>query len=106
MALPSEQHYDELQHITLTQYSLKKGLKTFGLQQVDAICDEPKQLHECKVREPWATTEHSKEQKQKALGYLVFLNKREQERLRGEGVQNCAARGYIPQRTKHGHQLL
>ena len=62
-----------LKHTVLTQYTLKKGLQVFGPKGTEAVFSEMKQLHDRYVCEPINEKDLSREQKNKPLGYLMFL---------------------------------
>ena len=65
-----------LKHTVLTQYTLKKGLQVFGPKGTEAVFSEMKQLHKRNVCEPIHRKDLSREQKSKALGYLMFLKQK------------------------------
>ena len=58
------------------QMSMKKGIKVFGNDGVNAVKKELKQLHDRKVMEPKLGTELTGEQKAEALAYLMFLKRK------------------------------
>jgi hypothetical protein len=58
-------------HAVLSQYSVKRGLKLFGEDGTNAVLKELKQQHDRKVLEPEVPTELTRDQKQKALQYLM-----------------------------------
>ena len=58
------------------QYTLKKGLQVFGPKGTAAVFSEMKQLHDSNVCEPIHVMDLSREQKSKALGYLIFLKQK------------------------------
>ena len=74
-----------LKHTVLTQYTLKKGLQVFGPKGTEAVFAEMKQLHDRNVCEPVHATSLSCEQKNKALGYLMFLKQKRCGRIKGRG---------------------
>ena len=74
-----------LEHTVMTQYSVKKGLKIFGEAGVDAVLSELKQLHDREVIEPVKASGLSREEKRKALAYLMFLKKKRTGRSRARG---------------------
>ena len=78
-----------LKHTVLTQYTLKKGLQVFGLKGTEAVFSKMKQLHEQSVCEPVHEKNLSREQKSKALGYLMFLKQKRCGWIKGRG---CADR--------------
>jgi len=74
-----------LEAITMTQYSMKKGIKVFGEPGVTAVLDELKQLHDRKVLEPKSGANLTREDKKCALNYLMFLKKKRCGRIKGRG---------------------
>ncbi len=81
--------YDEahanLQHIALTQYSIKKGLQVFGEAGADAVVKEMEQLDERNVIEPKRAEMLMGQEKRDALEYLMFLKKKRCGRIKGRG---------------------
>jgi hypothetical protein len=78
------------------QMSMKKGLKIFGEDGVQAIKKEMLQLHERKVMEPKHATELSHEQKREALAYLMFLKRKRCGKIKGRGcADGRKQRAYI-----------
>jgi hypothetical protein len=80
-----EHQYAAMEHIALTQYSVKKGLKIFGEPGAEAVVKEMQQLHDREVMEPKAANMLTKEEKGKALEYLMFLKKKRCGRIKGRG---------------------
>ena len=74
-----------LKHTVLTQYTLKKGLQVFRPKGTEAVFAEMKQLHDRNVCEPVHAKSLSCEQKNKALGYLMFLKQKRCGRIKGRG---------------------
>ena len=74
-----------LKHTVLTQYTLKKGLQVFGPKGTEAVFSEMKQLHDRKVCEPVHRKDLSSGQRNKALGYLMFLKQKRCGRIKGRG---------------------
>jgi hypothetical protein len=74
-----------LEHTVMTQYSVKKGLKIFGEAGVEAVVSELKQLHDRAVIEPVQASTLSREDKHKALAYLMFLKKKRTGKIKGRG---------------------
>ena len=69
--------------LTTPQMSVKRGLKLFGNDRLKAIKVEMLQLHSRDVIEPKRVTELSNAEKQKALGYLMFLKRKRCGRIKG-----------------------
>ena len=82
-----EDQLANLKHTVLTQYTLKKGLQVFGPKGTEAVFSEMKQLHDRQVCEPINEKDLSREQKRKALGYLMFLKQKRCGRIKG---RDCA----------------
>ena len=85
----NEDQLANLKHTVLTQYTLKKGLQVFGPKGTEAVFAEMKQLHDRNVCEPIKEKDLSREQKSKALGYLMFLKQKRCGQIKGRG---CADR--------------
>jgi hypothetical protein len=68
--------------------SMKKGLKMFGEDGVQAVKKEMLQLHERKVMEPKHAAELSSEQKREALAYLMFLKQKRCSKIKGRGCSD------------------
>ena len=77
--------HDVLEHIMMTQHGLKKGLKEFGDAAVDAVLKELKQLHDRQVIEIHDPASMTRDQKNAALHYLMFLKKKRCGRIKGRG---------------------
>jgi hypothetical protein len=76
---------DDQEHVTLTQYSVNKGLKLFGKDGETAVLEELKQLHDRGVIRPVNAKDMSREEKQQALQYLMFLKKKRCGKIKGRG---------------------
>ena len=73
------------EQIVMTQHSVTKGLKLFGDAGTDAVVKELKQLHERKVIEPVDCKAMTREDKQQALQYLMFLKEKRCGKIKGRG---------------------
>jgi hypothetical protein len=67
------------------QMSAKKGLTVFGQQGADALMKELRQLVIMKVMNGTKSHELTKEQKRRALKYLMFLKEKRCGRIKGRG---------------------
>ena len=67
------------------QMTLKKGLSVFGEDGRDAVRKEMKQLHDRDTIEPCVAASLSREQRKKALQYLMFLKRKRCGRIKGRG---------------------
>ena len=67
---------DPVSNITLTQYSINKGLKVFGKVGADAVVKELQQLHDRVVMKPMAANGLTDKEHQNALQYLMFLKQK------------------------------
>jgi hypothetical protein len=74
-----------LEHFAMTQYSVKKGLRLFGEAGKEAVYSEMLQLHEMDVVEPKKANMLTREEKSKALNYLMFLKQKRCGRIKGRG---------------------
>jgi hypothetical protein len=74
-----------LESVMLLQYNMKKGIKLFGKDGVDAVMSELSQLDERKVLEPKDARDLSRDEKRAALEYLMFLKKKRCGRIKGCG---------------------
>ena len=75
----------DMQHIMLSQYGLKKGLRLFGEDGEAAVTKELQQLHDREVLEPKHPNELTKEQRVRALSYLMFLKMKRNGTIKGRG---------------------
>jgi len=70
-----------------TQYGMNQGLKLFQHEGEEAIIKELQQMHDLEVVEGMEPSSVTPEMRKKALSYLMFLKRKNQERLRDGGVQ-------------------
>jgi hypothetical protein len=75
----------DLEAITLTQYTLKRGLKEFGNDGIAALGKEMEQLHTRKVAKPVDGNSLTWDKKRATLRYLVFLSKKRCGRVKARG---------------------
>jgi hypothetical protein len=69
--------------IALTQVSMKRGLQMFGDRGVAAVESEMRQLHDMGALEP--VRKLTREEKNAALGYLMYLKEKSDGRIKGRG---------------------
>jgi len=74
-----------LEHTCMTQHSVNKGLKVFGESGSEAVVAEMQQLHDRDVIEPKKSSMLTREEKHKALHYLMFLKKKRCGRIKARG---------------------
>jgi hypothetical protein len=72
---------------------MKKGVKTFGNDGVDAVRSESQQLHDRSVIRPQLASDISKKHKLAAFAYLMFLKRKGCGKIKGWDVPT---RAYIP----------
>jgi hypothetical protein len=77
--------HPDLEDVIMTQLSLKKGLLAFGDEGAAAVMNELKQLHDKDVMEPRPANMLTKEEKRRALQYLMYLKKKRCGRIKGRG---------------------
>jgi len=70
-----------------TQYGMNQGLKLFQDEGEEAVMKELQQMHDLKVVEGMEPSTISPEMRKKALSYLMFLKRENQEQVRDEVVQ-------------------
>jgi hypothetical protein len=75
----------DLEHIALTQYTVKKGLQVFGEAGAKAVIKEMKQLDQLKVIEPKQASMLTRAEKKASLEYLMFLKQKRCGRIKGRG---------------------
>jgi hypothetical protein len=75
----------QLEHVMMTQFSIKKGLEEFGEAGADAVIREMQQLHNREVIKPKAAHMLTQEEKRKALHYLMFLKQKRCGQIKGRG---------------------
>jgi hypothetical protein len=71
--------------LATSQMSMKKGIKVFGNDGVDAVRSELQQLHDRAVMRPRCSSDISRAQKRAALAYLMFLKRKRCGRVKGRG---------------------
>jgi Reverse transcriptase (RNA-dependent DNA polymerase) len=74
-----------MDHIAITQYSLKRGLKTYGQAAIDAVKKELKQLHDRRTMHPIRSSDLSHTEKRKTLPYLMFVKEKRCGTIKGRG---------------------
>ena len=62
-----------IEHLILTQVGMNRGVKMFGKNGVNAIFKEMKQFNDREVVKPLKKYQITKEVRDKAIGYLMFL---------------------------------
>ena len=78
------------------QMSMKKGLKVFGAGGYATVKQEMQQLHDRRVMQPVRRKDLSPAQKREALGYLMFLKKKQCGKIKGRGcADGRKQRAYI-----------
>jgi hypothetical protein len=75
----------DLEDVIMTQLSLKKGLVAYGEEGAKAVTSELKQLHDMGVMTPRAANLLTREEKRRALQYLMYLKKKRCGRIKGRG---------------------
>jgi hypothetical protein len=76
---------------------MKRGMKTFGFDGVDAVRSELHQLHDRSVMRPRLSSEICRAHRRAALAYLMFLKRKRCGRIKGRGcADGRPQRAYIP----------
>ena len=78
-------HSTTLEHTAMTQFTMERGIKEYGEKGVQAVAKEMKQLHDREVLEPKDPNEMTREERRRALRYLMFLTKKRCGRIKGRG---------------------
>ena len=74
-----------LEHIVLTQYNLKQGIKQFGDSGKAAVLREIRQFHDRSVATPVNKADLSPFERKNVLRYLMFLKKKNDGSIKGRG---------------------
>ena len=82
---PRRSNYDNHSSYVTAQISAKKGLQVFRNDGASALMKELHQIVTMKVMSGCNAHELSKEQKQRALQYLMFLKEKRCGRIKGRG---------------------
>jgi hypothetical protein len=77
--------HTQLESTVMTQHSIKKGLKIFGEDGAVAVISEMTQLHDMAAIDPKQANMLTRDEKRKALNYLMFLKKKRCGRIKGRG---------------------
>jgi hypothetical protein len=80
--------HSTLEHIVMTQHSVRQGLKIFRKDGEEAVISEMQQLHDMECIEPKMPELLTREEKQAALNYLMFLKNKRCGRIKGRGCAN------------------
>ena len=80
-----DRRQDQVNHVIMTQYGVKKGLKLFGSRGTAAVKKELQQVHDRKVVKPVHPQELTREQRVRALAYLMFLKEKRTGEIKGRG---------------------
>jgi Reverse transcriptase (RNA-dependent DNA polymerase) len=75
----------DFQDTVLTQHGVKQGLKKFGKSGEEAVTVELKQLHDRDVIVPVHAGDLTRQEKQRALAYLMFLKQKRCGCIKGRG---------------------
>ena len=74
-----------LEHIVLTQYNLKQGIKQFGDSGKAAVLREIRHFHDRSVPTPIHKADLSPFERKHVLKYLMFLKKKNDGSIKGRG---------------------
>ena len=74
--------------IIMEQYSLKVGLKIFGVKGKKSITDELSQLHDMKTLFPVDPKTNTMEERTKAITSFMFLKENRDVRVKGRACAN------------------
>ena len=82
---PKFDEFSIANHTLLSQHTLKKGLQVFGKAGAEAVTKELQQLHDLGILEPKHFNELTREQRVRALTYLMFLKQKRDDTIKGRG---------------------
>jgi hypothetical protein len=83
--------------LATVQMSMSKGIKMFGEDGTKAVKSELQQLHDRKVMMPVTQQSLTKEQRLRALAYLMFLKRKRCGKVKARGcADGRKQRAYIP----------
>ena len=71
--------------VILTQYNMRRGIKLFRQRGIDAVRKELKQMNDRNVAKPVSPESLTKEQRARALAYLMFLKEKRCGTIKGRG---------------------
>ena len=71
--------------VVLTQYNMRRGIQLFRQRGIDAVRKELKQLNDRLVAKPVSPESLTKEQRARALAYLMFLKEKRCGTIKGRG---------------------
>ena len=74
-----------INHVVLTQYGMQKGLQVFDDRGLEAVKKEMQQFHDLDVITPINVKTMTKQQKSRALLYLMFLKEKRDGNIKGRG---------------------
>jgi Reverse transcriptase (RNA-dependent DNA polymerase) len=74
-----------LEETVMTQYSMNRGIKEFGEAGIEAVLQELQQLHDRGVLKPIDASSLSREDRERALAYLMFLKQKRDGKVKGRG---------------------
>ena len=74
-----------IKHVTLTQYGMKKGIELWWQRGIDTVRREMEQFHNRGVMSSIDPKTMSREDKKKALMYLMFLKEKHSGVIKGQG---------------------
>jgi hypothetical protein len=87
VARPHEFHHAHLilEHIVVTQYNMKQGIKKFGEDGKKAVLAELQQLYDREVMEPVNKYDLTGEERKGAFRYLMFFKEKRCGMIKGRG---------------------
>ena len=74
-----------VQHLLLSQTGVNKGIKVFGQRGIDVVSKEMQQFHDREFRIPKSPRHLTKEERHRALPYLMFLREKRDSTIKGWG---------------------
>ena len=84
---------------------MKKGIELWGKKGAAAIMKEMGKFYDMNVFKPLKSEDITPDIREKSLGYLMFLNKKETEISKEEAVPTVGLSGYTSQNQRQALQL-
>ena len=82
---PADGYNYFVQHMLLSHMGVNKGIKVFGQKGIDAVSKEMQQFHDREVIIPKNPSQLTKEERHRALPYLMFLKDKRDSTIKGRG---------------------
>ena len=82
---PADGYISFVQHMLLSQMGFNNGIKVFGQKSIDAVSKEMQQFYDIEVIIPKNPSQLTKEERHRALPYLMFLKEKRDSTIKDWG---------------------